>query len=125
MNVVIGLLFNNQEEALIALRPSHVVEPGVWEFPGGKVEKNETLENALIREYREEIGIEITRVVFLFTIDASPTLKLHVFRIESYTGSPRGCENQEIRFVPIQTLKEYEFPKANAEIIRKLTEPKR
>ena len=116
-HVVIGLLYNNTNAILIALRPPHVAEPGIWEFPGGKVELNETLENALIREYREEIGIEITRSEFLFSIDTAHSLTLHVFQIHDYDGIPYGRENQTIRFVPTNTLKNYVFPKANATIV--------
>jgi len=120
INVAIGLLFNSNREILIALRPAHVIEPGLWEFPGGKVNKGESLEQALIREYREEIGIVITDSDFLFSIDVSTQLVLHVFRIKAFQGKPVGCENQEIRFIPIEKLQDYDFPKANAEIVRYL-----
>jgi ADP-ribose pyrophosphatase len=123
LDVVVGILFNSENEVLIALRPSHVIQPGVWEFPGGKVEPNETLEHALVREYREEIGIEILKSEFLIKIVVparSQQLILHTFKILEYTGEPRGCENQEIRFVPIHTLNNYEFPRANSGIIKQI-----
>lgn len=123
LNVVVGILYNSKNEVLIALRPPHAIQPGVWEFPGGKVEQNETLEQALIREYQEEIGIKVVKSVFFMKI-VIPTnpkqLILHTFKILEYTGEPRGCENQEIRFVPISTLNDYEFPTANAKIIAQI-----
>ena len=119
-NVVVGILFNKNNDVLIALRPQHVIQPGVWEFPGGKVEENESLENALIREYREEIGIEILRAEFFLGVKkdfSDKQLILHTFKILEFSGEPKGCENQEIRFVPVDTLKNYSFPDANAGIV--------
>lgn len=122
LNVVVGILLNSKNEVLIALRPPHVVQPGVWEFPGGKVEEGETLENALIREFKEEIGIQITRIEFFLEIkkefiEKNILLILHTFRIDEFIGEPRGCENQTIRWVSIDTLKNYAFPEANSEIV--------
>lgn len=123
LNVVVGILFNKNNHVLIALRPPHVVQPGVWEFPGGKVEENESLENALIREYQEEIGITVLRAEFFLEIKKNlpdKQLILHTFKILEFSGEPKGCENQEIRFVPVNTLKNYTFPDANSEIIKVL-----
>ena len=122
-HVVIGILQNEQQEVLIALRVSHKIEPNVWEFPGGKVEPHETLENALIREFQEEIGITILKATsFLKTEKETDEFKLllHTFRIVNYTGHPHGKENQLIRWVPIDALNNFVFPKANAPIISKL-----
>src|SRR3990167_414879 len=118
-NVVVGILFNKNNDVLIALRPQHVIQPGVWEFPGGKVEENESLENALIREFEEEIGITITRAEFFLEIKKSFPEKnilliLHAFKIAEFYGIPQGIENQEIRWVKIDTLKNYTFPDANS-----------
>lgn len=125
MHVVVGILFNEKNEVLIALRPPHVVQPGIWEFPGGKVEKNETLKNALIREFREEIGIEIHQAEFFLKIEKyfpekNLHLFLHTFRILTFSGTPHGRENQEIRWVSISDLNNFTFPEANAEIIAAL-----
>lgn len=125
MHVVVGVLINEKGEVLIALRPPHVVQPGLWEFPGGKVEPGESLENALIREFHEEIGVDVQRLTFLLKIERffpekRLHLYLHAFRILQYSGIPAGCENQEIRWVPIHTLKNYTFPEANAGIVELL-----
>lgn len=144
LNVVVGILFNKKNEVLIALRPLHVVQSGVWEFPGGKVEANETLENALIREFYEEIGIEILDLKFFLkikkdfstnqktTLSETPNvtgvarlsqrekLILHAFKILKFRGTPQGRENQEIRWVKTNTLKNYTFPALNAKIINQL-----
>ena len=123
LTVVIGILKRAENEVLIALRPPHVSSPGIWEFPGGKVEENETLVQALRREYLEEIGIHITNEKSLISLiheTSEKRLLLHSFEILAYEGEPQGCESQEIRWVSIDALTHYEFPVANAEIIRYL-----
>lgn len=123
LNVVVGLLFNAEGHILIARRPPQVVSPGFWEFPGGKVEVGETLEAALTREFFEEIGIEIAEIAFFLTITKDmpdKKLCLNVFNIRYFSGIPRGCENQEICFVPISELENYQFLPANREIIERL-----
>lgn len=125
LHVVVGILLNDHNEVLIALRPPHVVQPGVWEFPGGKVEPDESLENALIREYKEEIGIHVTAAEYFLKIEKSfpeknILLVLHTFFITAFEGEPRGCENQEIRWTPIHKLTNYVFPEANAPIVKAL-----
>lgn len=125
LNVVVGLIFNAQDEVLIALRPPQVVSPGFWEFPGGKVEINESLDNALVREFREEIGIEVTQAHSFLTVEKEypdKKLVLNIFQILAFEGEPRGCENQEIRWVPRAELAQYEFLPANQEILRFLSE---
>lgn len=122
-HVVVGLVCNEKNEVLIALRPPHGVQPGVWEFPGGKIEPNETAEQALIREFHEEIGIKITNTEFFLKVekyfpDNNHRLILHAYRVLTFSGVVRGCENQVIRWVPINTLRHYTFPEANTEIIK-------
>ena len=77
----------------------------------------------MIRELKEEIGIDVkTCEFFLKTIHdtAKKQTTLHAYKILKFHGSPYGAETQEIRWVPINTLKNYEFPKANASVIRAL-----
>ena len=59
MHVAAAAIFDAQGRVLIARRPEHVHQGGLWEFPGGKLEADETVEVALRRELREEVGIEI------------------------------------------------------------------
>ncbi|OGT39473.1 MAG: hypothetical protein A3F12_03960 [Gammaproteobacteria bacterium RIFCSPHIGHO2_12_FULL_38_14] len=121
LNAVTGILFNEQREVLIALRPMTVTEPGVWEFPGGKVEINETLEEALIREFQEEVGVKVSQVKPFLKVEhrnEARHLILNSFLITEFQNIPTGCEGQEIRFVSTDTLNQYVFPKANREIVK-------
>ena len=123
LTVVIGIVKNTENHVLIALRPPHVSSPGIWEFPGGKVESNETLRQALRREFQEEVGIHITSEKAFHSLvyqTEDKELFLHSFEVLSYEGEPAGCESQEIRWIAINELKDYEFPKANLKIIERL-----
>ena len=96
---------------------------GKWEFPGGKVEPNETPEECLERELREELGIE-TRVERL--ICSSPydygglMIELLAYRVCWLEGEIKPNEHEEIRWVSPGELNEYDFPEADIPIIGKL-----
>src|SRR2546422_5610143 len=85
---------------LLTMRKTNVHLSGLWEFPGGKREPGESLEECLRRELREELGIEITEPVpFQFVRYAYPekTVELHFFRCSIKDGQPRplGCEDRK------------------------------
>src|SRR5437762_55373 len=120
LHVAVGLIFNLAGEVLIAKRPPQKYLPGLWEFPGGKVEEGETINNALIRELQEELGIIVqTASTFTKIEHAYPdrVVLLDVWRIDDYVGEPHGREDQEIRWVLPTDLNEYEFPSANHPIV--------
>ena len=62
IHVAAAVIQNQQQQVLIAKRPDHLHQGGLWEFPGGKLETNETVTAALIRELREEVAIEPTHM---------------------------------------------------------------
>lgn len=68
MKVAVAIITNDQQEILVAQRPLHVPHGGRWEFPGGKLEANESAEDALVREIREEVNLEILHYLSLIHI---------------------------------------------------------
>ncbi len=123
VHVVVGVIINNKSEVLIAKRASHQHQGDKWEFPGGKVENDETATEALKRELKEELGIEIQPADHLINIShkyADKTVCLAVYEVRNWQGEPEGREGQPIRWVDKTSLHQYEFPAANAEILSAL-----
>jgi 8-oxo-dGTP diphosphatase len=120
VNVALGLLCNQSGEYCLTQRRQDVHEPGKWEFPGGKCELGETPEEALSREFLEELGIEITASQFLKTLYydyPSVSVALHVFVVDDFRGTPFGAEGQKIRWVLGEALPEVEMPAGNFQIL--------
>lgn len=105
---------------LLSKRPEHLHQGGKWEFPGGKVEAREAVTLALHRELKEELDIEVKQAEPLIKISHDyPDKKvlLDVWRVTHFTGNPRGCEGQAIRWVAKSELIDYDFPAANQPIV--------
>lgn len=115
-------------EILIAKRPDHLHMGGFWEFPGGKVEPGETVLQALQREIREEVSLDIYGAQPLLQIPFQyPDKKvlLDVWRVTDFSGAAQGCEGQKVLWVPQQQLNNYQFPPANRAILTALQLPER
>lgn len=124
LQVAVGLILKDQK-IFIAQRPAHKSHAGCWEFPGGKVEENETIEVALARELNEEVGIAIlSSVAFKQYQHDYPNYQvtLHAYFIREFENEPQGKEGQITRWINIHELKNYTFPGANLQIIEDLIE---
>lgn len=122
--IAIGVLIKDHH-ILIAKRDITQMLGGLWEFPGGKLEKNETASQALLREFKEELGVTIAIKDTLCTVKHAYThfkIICTVFICSLHNGIPTAHASKEIRWVPPHTLSTYAFPKANLKIMPYLTE---
>jgi A/G-specific adenine glycosylase len=122
IEAVIGVM-EKKGKYLIQKRPSTGLLSDLWEFPGGKKKKDETLEQALRREIKEELGIELEGIQLLTQVKHSYTqfqVKLHAFRCLFKTDP--SLSEKEIRWVSLSGMREYPFPSGSAKIIQFLEE---
>ena len=123
IHVAVGIIYNLQQQILIAKRAEHKHQGGCWEFPGGKVETGETVRQALDRELEEELGIEVVTASPLMTVNHNYNDKqilLDVWQVTEFIGIARGNEGQAIRWITIEECDNYQFPAANRGIIGKI-----
>lgn len=99
--VVAAVIFNADGSYLLAQRPAGKAYAGYWEFPGGKVEPGESLEQAIRREIREELGLDILSAYPWLTrthVYEHASVRLHFMRVREWRGTPRGLEGQQFAF---------------------------
>lgn len=128
VHVAVAVIVNQQDEVCVSLRHKNSHQGGLWEFPGGKIEANESVEQALIREVKEELDLDVKRSRPLITVSHDYHDKkvcLHVHRVLSYQGQATGVEGQPIRWLSISDLSAYDFPAANLAIIKALQLPEK
>ena len=126
IHIVIGILKNNRGQVLLAKRHSDVHQGGLWEFPGGKMENNETVDTALNREIYEELGTKILQYRPLIKLNYDyPERKvlLDVWLINQWQGEIFGREGQSVEWIYIQDLNGKKFPPANESIVKALQFP--
>jgi len=127
-HVVIGIIQNTQQEILVSRRKPDAHLGGLLEFPGGKVESNETALAALQRELTEELNITVTDTTPLIQIPfhyLDRKILLDAYFVNKYSGCVSGHEGQEICWKKIKLLNDNEFPAANYGVIRALQMPER
>ena len=120
LHVAVGVIKDRDGRILISLRHDAAHQGGLWEFPGGKVDSGEAVEQALVRELREELDISVQEIVPLIEIKHQYTdlnVLLDVWTVTLFSGEPSGLEGQTIKWVSPEQLTTYTFPEANYPII--------
>lgn len=120
VQVAVGIIRDADGSILIARRPDHAHQGGLWEFPGGKVEAAESVETALRRELHEEIGIIVQMAEPWLQVRhayVDKSVLLEVWRVTAWRGDPHGREGQPLAWVLPEKLGNFSFPAADAPII--------
>ena len=123
MTEVVAALIWDQDKFMICQRPAHKARGLLWEFVGGKVEIGETKEQALIRECQEELAITLdVGEVFMDVIHEYPDLTVHLtlFNASIREGTPQKLEHNNIRWITVGEIDQYEFCPADEVILRRL-----
>ena len=121
--VVTAAVIEDHDRYFVTRRTKGMHLEGYWEFPGGKCEDGETLEQCLRRELKEELGVETTIGAEVFTVThdyGDRQVELHFFSC-SFLNSPVPRLGQEMRWVPRTELRSLPFPPADDELIARLT----
>ncbi|WP_415879769.1 Nudix family hydrolase [Methylomonas sp. TEB] len=120
LHVAVGVIRDGDGRILITQRAKHAHQGGLWEFPGGKLEADEPVQQALARELAEEVGIQVETATPLIKINhdyGDRHVLLDVWNVSAFAGQARGCEGQAMRWIDAEQLKEFTFPAANIPII--------
>ena len=120
--VAAAVLIDDQNRVLLAQRPAGKEMAGLWEFPGGKVEANELPETALVRELREELGIETSAGCLLpLTFASHPYPNFHLlmplFACRVWQGTPHPREGQNLVWAHKKEWRDYPMPPADDRIL--------
>ena len=122
LTVVAVALVDSDDRVLIAQRPPGKALAGLWEFPGGKLEPGERPEEALIRELREEIDIEVEAPCLAPLTFASHAyddfhLLMPLYVCRKWKGFARAKEGQALKWVKASALRDFAMPPADAPLI--------
>ena len=123
MTEVVAALIWEGERCLAARRPAHKARGLLWEFVGGKVDPGETKEAALIRECREELGIELSvGSAYMDVTHVYPDLSVHLtlFHASIAAGTPQLLEHCELRWITPAEIDGLDFCPADVEILAKI-----
>ena len=123
MTEVVAALIWDGDRFMACQRPAHKVRGLLWEFVGGKVEPGETREEALIRECREELAVTLSvGDVFMDVIHEYPDLTVHLtlFHAVIQEGTPQKLEHNDIRWLTIQEIDDYDFCPADEDVLKEL-----
>ena len=123
--IVVGGLIYQNKKILICQRKKEGDHPLKWEFPGGKLKDSENNKEALKRELKEELSIEINEMIFFDEYlyeykKISKNLKLIFFQIFQFEGEIQNKVHQQLKWIDISKLGDYDFLEGDLKIINKL-----
>ena len=125
MTEVVAALIWDENRFLACQRPAHKARGLLWEFVGGKVEPGESKQQALIRECQEELAVTVAvRDVFMEVEHVYPDLTVHLtlFNASIAEGIPQKIEHNDLRWITVEEISQYEFCPADEEILKRLME---
>ena len=121
MTEVVAALIWDGDRFMICQRPAHKARALLWEFVGGKVEPGETMEQALIRECREELDITLdVGSVFMDVTHEYPDITVHLtlFNAAIAAGTPKLMEHNDLKWITPAEIPRYAFCPADEEILK-------
>ena len=122
IEVVAGLIWKDGK-FMICQRPENKARALLWEFVGGKVEKGESREDALVRECKEELDVTVKPLDVFCTVDhvyPDITIRLVLFNAEIVSGDPKLLEHADLNWISADDIDNYEFCPADKEILEKI-----
>lgn len=123
VHVVVGVIANAQNEILVTQRPPQKPWCGYWEFPGGKKEPKESTYQALVRELKEELAIDVISAEQWTELEYTypeKTVLLDLWIVKEFNGILTGLEGQAFRWVSLNKLKEVDFLPANKVVLDRI-----
>ena len=121
--VAVGIAVDSQGRLLVGERPAEKDYAGQWEFPGGKLESGEGVFDALVREFREELNLQVGSAQALFSCRHSypdREVELHFWQVTEYQGEAEGLEGQNLRWVHAEELASLHFLEGNRALLEKV-----
>jgi len=122
---VVAALIRQNDRFMICQRPANKKRALLWEFVGGKVEPGETKEAALIRECMEELAVTVApQDIFMDVTHEYPDITVHLtlFNAVITSGIPQKLEHNDIKFITVAEIPQYDFCPADVEILTRIRE---
>ena len=117
---VVAAILEQNGKILLAQRPAHTDQPGKWEFAGGKVEAGETQPEALIRELREELGIEAQSAIYVASHQQEVShrmIHLHAWHVSVFSGELIAHDHQALVWCTPQQALSYDLAPADIPLL--------
>lgn len=124
INVVAAIIRNKDNKILIAQRNLKKAQGGLWEFPGGKIEPNETKEHAIVREIKEELDMDIICEGYFDEkeyVYPEKTINLIALNCKMINDKYKVLEHEQVAWVKEEEFSNYEFAPADKYFVEKLT----